>query len=347
MLKSLIQFAEKGIIPDRLICLGIRNLCRKRLDWAKKMGHQALEDHHQSWVEKLKQSPIALVPEKANEQHYEVPPEFFEQVLGKHLKYSSGYWPDGIYTLDQSEKAMLDITCERADLKDGMNILELGSGWGSLTCFMAKLLPNATITTISNSHDQGEYIQNHCRQSEIRNVKVITADMNDFKTDDVFDRVVSVEMFEHMRNYQELLRRIRSFIKPGGKLFVHIFSHKVLVYPFEDKGPGDWMSREFFSGGLMPSHRLLLHFQEDLNIEKVWRISGYHYSQTSWAWLEKMDKNKAKIIDIFSRTYGENNAKIWWQRWRIFFMSCAELFGINHGNDWGVSHYLFVKGNPE
>ena len=171
--------------------------------------------------------------------------------------------------------------------------------------------------------------------------------MNDFKTVDVFDRAVSVEMFEHMRNYQELLRRIRSFIKPEGKLFVHIFSHKVLVYPFEDKGPGDWMSREFFSGGLMPSHRLLLHFQEDLNIEKVWRISGYHYSQTSWAWLEKMDKNKAHIIDIFSRTYGQNNAKIWWQRWRIFFMSCAELFGINHGNDWGVSHYIFVKGNPE
>ena len=267
--------------------------------------------------------------------------------MGKHLKYSSGYWPDGIYTLDQSEKAMLDITCQRADLKDGMNILELGSGWGSLTCFMAKLLPNATITTVSNSHDQGEYIQNRCRQSEIRNVKVITADMNDFKTDDVFDRVVSIEMFEHMRNYQELLRRIRSFIKPEGKLFVHIFSHKFLVYPFEDKGPGDWMSREFFSGGLMPSHRLLLHFQEDLNIEKVWRISGCHYSQTSWGWLEKMDKNKAHIIDIFSRTYGQNNAKIWWQRWRIFFMSCAELFGINNGNEWGVSHYLFVKGNSE
>ena len=347
MLKSLIQLAEKGILPDTLIRLGIRNLCRKRLDWGIKIGHQALEEHHHFWVEKLKQSPIALVPEKANEQHYEVPPDFFEQVLGKHLKYSSGYWPNGIDTLDQSEKAMLDITCERADLKDGMNILELGSGWGSLTCFMAKLLPNATITTVSNSHDQGKYIQNRCRKSQIKNVKVITADMNDFKTDDIFDRVLSVEMFEHMRNYQKLLRRIHGFLKPKGKLFVHIFSHKFLVYPFEDKGPGDWMSREFFSGGLMPSHRLLLHFQEDLNIEKVWRISGDHYSQTSWAWLDKMDQHKAHIIDIFSKTYGHKNATIWWQRWRIFFMSCAELFGINHGNEWGVSHYLFVKGNSE
>ena len=347
MLKSLIQLAEKGILPDTLIRLGIRNLCRKRLDWGIKIGHQALEEHHHFWVEKLKQSPIALVPEKANEQHYEVPPDFFEQVLGKHLKYSSGYWPNGIDTLDQSEKAMLDITCERADLKDGMNILELGSGWGSLTCFMAKLLPNATITTVSNSENQGIYIQNRCRKSKIKNIKVITADMNDFKTVDVFDRAVSVEMFEHMRNYQELLRRIHSFLKPEGKLFVHIFSHKFLVYPFEDNGPGDWMSREFFSGGLMPSHRLLLHFQKDLNIEKVWRISGTHYSQTSWAWLDKMDQHKAYIIDIFSKTYGYKNAKIWWQRWRIFFMSCAELFGINHGNEWGVSHYLFVKSNSE
>ena len=347
MLKSLIQLAEKGILPDRLIRYGIRNLCRKRLDWGIEMDDQAFEEHHHYWVEKLKQSPIALVPEKANEQHYEVPPDFFEQVLGKHLKYSSGYWPNGIDTLDQSEKAMLEITCQRADLKDGMNILELGSGWGSLTCFMAKLLPNATITTVSNSENQGIYIQNRCRKSKIKNIKVITADMNDFKTVDVFDRAVSVEMFEHMRNYQELLRRIHSFLKPEGKLFVHIFSHKFLVYPFEDNGPGDWMSREFFSGGLMPSHRLLLHFQEDINIEKVWRISGTHYSQTSWAWLEKMDQNKAHIIDLFSRIYGQNNAKIWWQRWRIFFMSCAELFGINHGNEWGVSHYLFVKGNPE
>jgi cyclopropane-fatty-acyl-phospholipid synthase len=347
MLKSLIQLAEKGILPDKLIRLGIRNLCRKRLDWGIGMGDQALEEHHHLWVQKLKQSPIALVPEKANEQHYEVPPDFFEQVLGKHLKYSSGYWAEGVHTLDHSEKTMLEITCDRADLKDGMNILELGSGWGSLTFFMAKLLPNATITTVSNSHDQGKYIQNRCLEMKIKNVTVITADMNDFKIEDVFDRVVSVEMFEHMRNYQKLLRKIHGFLKPKGKLFVHIFSHKLLVYPFEDKGPSDWMSREFFSGGLMPSHRLLLHFQEDLNIEKVWRISGTHYSQTSWAWLDKMDQNKTHIINIFSKTYGHKYAKIWWQRWRIFFMSCAELFGLEKGNEWGVSHYLFVKNDSK
>ena len=238
-LKSLIQLAEKGILPDKLIRLGIRSLCRKRLDWEIGMGDQALEEHHHLWVEKLKQSPIALVPEKANEQHYEVPPDFFEQVLGKHLKYSSGYWAEGVHTLDHSEKAMLDITCDRADLKDGMNILELGSGWGSLTFYMAKLLPNATITTVSNSHDQGQYIQNRCLEMKIKNITVITADMNDFKIDDVFDRVVSVEMFEHMRNYQKLLQKIHGFLKPKGKLFVHIFSHKLFVYPFEDNGPSD------------------------------------------------------------------------------------------------------------
>ena len=345
MLKSLIQFAEKGILPDSLICFGIRSLCRKRLQWAEAFGPGVVEEHHQDWVEKLQKSPIALVPEKANEQHYEVPPAFFEQVLGKHLKYSSGYWPNDATTLDDSESAMLEITFQRAELQDGMHTLELGCGWGSLTCYMAERLPNGRITAVSNSNDQRQYIQQRCRQKGYTNVTVITADMNDFSTNESFDRVVSIEMFEHMRNYGELLRRISTYLKTGGKLLVHIFAHQVLVYPFEDQGPGDWMAREFFSGGQMPSHRLLLHFQQHLHIENMWRISGTHYAKTSCAWLKKMDKNKAAILDIFTETYGRDNAKIWWQRWRIFFMSCAELFGMNQGNEWGVSHYLFVKPN--
>ncbi len=343
MLNNLITFAEKGILPDLLIRVGIRELCRKRLKWATKVGPDILEDKHQKWVEELKQSPVALVPEKANEQHYEVPPEFFEYALGSHLKYSSGYWPDGVTNLDESELSMLELTFNRADLKNNMDILELGCGWGSLTCYMAKQLPNARITAVSNSNDQRKFIEQRCLKNGIDNVTVLTSDMNEFKTSHTYDRVVSIEMFEHMRNYKELMYRISKFLNPDGKLFVHIFSHKFLVYPFEDKGPGDWMAREFFSGGQMPSHRLLLHFQKNLNIEKVWRLNGMHYAKTSLAWLRNMDKNKKFILDIFSRVYGHDSAKIWWQRWRIFFMSCEELFGMNNGNEWGVSHYLFKK----
>ena len=343
MLQFLINIAEKGILPDILIRIGIRALNRKHLKWAQKIGPEAIQKHHQEWVEKLLESPIALVPEKANEQHYEVPPDFFEQVLGKHLKYSSGYWPVGVTTLDESETAMLTKTFQRSDLEDGMNILELGCGWGSLTCFMASQLPNAKITAVSNSNDQRMYRKQLCEENGHTNVEIITADMSDFKIDKKFDRSVSVEMFEHMRNYGELMQKISNYLNSDGKLFVHIFSHKYLVYPFENDGPGDWMAREFFSGGLMPSHNLLLHFQKDLTIEKVWRISGSHYSKTSWAWLKKMDQNKENIINIFSKTYGNKRAQIWWQRWRIFFIACAELFGMHRGDAWGVSHYLFAK----
>ena len=343
MLNGLITLAEKGLIPDIFIRIGIRELCRKRLKWATQVGSEMVEDYHQKWVEELKKSPIALVPEKANEQHYEVPPEFFEYTLGKHLKYSSGYWPNGVTSLDDSESSMLELTFQRADLKDNMDILELGCGWGSLTCYMAKHLPNAKITAVSNSNDQRKYIQERCVKNGIENVTVLTTDMNDFKISETFDRVVSVEMFEHMRNYDELMNRISTYLKLDGKLFIHIFSHNSLVYPFEDQGPGDWMAREFFSGGQMPSHRLLLYFQDKLNIEKVWRLNGSHYAKTSLAWLKNMDNNKKSILNIFSKVYGNNNAKIWWQRWRIFFMSCDELFGMDNGNEWGVSHYLFKK----
>jgi len=343
MMQNLIKLAENGMMPDALIRFGIRRLCRERLESASKLGVDAVEDHHQKWVEKLLLSPIALVPDKANEQHYEVPPEFFEYVLGKNLKYSSGYWPEGVISLDQSEDSMLEHTFGRLEIEDGMDMLELGCGWGSLTCYMAERLPNSKIVAVSNSKDQREYINTRCKENGFDNVEVITADMNDFSINQKFDRVVSVEMFEHMRNYDQLLKKVSGFLRKNGKLFVHIFSHRTLVYPFEDNGPGDWMAREFFSGGIMPSHRLLLHFQNDLKIDKVWRFSGVHYSKTSWAWLEKMDQNKNEIMKIFSTTYGPQNAKTWWQRWRIFFMSCAELFGMDRGTEWGVSHYLFVK----
>ena len=343
MIKVLINLAEKGFLPDLLIRLGIKRLCGQRLSEVNTLGLEALENSHQQWIDLLTESPVAIVPEKANEQHYEVPPKFFELVLGANLKYSSGYWSKEVFSLDESEYEMLKITCERAGLVDGQDILELGCGWGSLTCFMAQKFPNSKITAVSNSKDQRNFIQQKNDKLNLQNIKVVTADMNDFSTDEKFDRVISIEMFEHMRNYDELLKRISGWLKQNGKLFVHIFSHKEVAYPFEDKGDGDWMAREFFSGGQMPSHRLLMSFPDRMKIEKDWRVSGTHYEKTSLAWLRKMNTNKIEILELFKTTYGEKDASEWFQRWRIFFMSCEVLFGFNEGSEWGVSHYLFEK----
>ena len=342
MISKLIELAEKGIIPDFFIRQGIVRNCENRLNNENVSNTEKVSSRKQSWIQQMKESPVALVPEKANEQHYEVPPAFFEKVLGKHLKYSSGYWPDGVNSLDDSEESMLELSFKRAQLKDGDSILELGCGWGSLTCYMASKLPNSKITAVSNSKDQKEHILNRCKNQGLDNIEVVTADMNDFETENNYDRVISIEMFEHMRNYKKLLSKISSWLNDGGKLFIHIFTHQSVVYPFENQGEADWMAREFFSGGMMPSHDLLLHFQDDLIIEDVWRISGTHYEKTSLAWVNKMDANKDSVMKIFSETYGDD-AKLWFQRWRIFFMSCEKLFGYDNGSEWGVSHYRFRK----
>ena len=342
MISKLIELAEKGIIPDYFIRQGIVRNCENRLNNENVSNTEKVSSKKQSWIQQMKESPIALVPEKANEQHYEVPPAFFENVLGKHLKYSSGYWPDGVNSLDESEESMLELSFERAQLVDGDSILELGCGWGSLTCYMASKLPNSKITAVSNSKDQKEHILNRCKNQGLDNIEVITADMNDFGTENKYDRVVSIEMFEHMRNYKKLLSKISSWLNDDGKLFIHIFTHQSVVYPFENQGEADWMAREFFSGGMMPSHDLLLHFQDDLIIDDVWSMSGTHYEKTSLAWVNKMDANKDSIMKIFLKTYGDD-AKLWFQRWRIFFMSCEKLFGYNNGSEWGVSHYRFSK----
>ena len=343
MITLLILLAEKGLLPDAIIRLGIRRLCRQRLVDASNINETLMEQEHAAWIDVLKESPIALVPEKANEQHYEVPPRLFELVLGDRLKYSSGLWPEGVSSLDESEVAMLKLTIQRAGLVDGQDVLELGCGWGSLTLFMAECFPKSKITAVSNSNDQRQFIEARCEERNLKNVEIITADMNDFETAKLFDRVISIEMFEHMRNYEKLLGRVNVWLKNKGKLFVHIFSHQKIAYPFEDNDDADWMAREFFSGGQMPSHRLLMSFPGQMKIEKDWRVSGTHYEKTSLAWLQKMDKNKAEVLELFKKTYGESDANSWFQRWRIFFMSCEVLFGFNRGSEWGVSHYLFEK----
>lgn len=343
MITLLIKLAEKGLLPDSLIRLGIKRLCSQRLEATASSSEELMQKEHSDWVDFLKESPIALVPEKANEQHYEVPPKLFELVLGSQLKYSSGYWPEGVKSLDQSEEAMLKLTSERAGLADGQKILELGCGWGSLTLFMAQQFPGSKVTAVSNSNDQRKFIEARCDNLGLTNIEVITADMNDFEAKGKFDRVVSIEMFEHMRNYEKLLARVSAWLKKEGKLFVHIFSHEKVAYPFEDNDEADWMAREFFSGGQMPSHRLLMSFPNQMKIAKDWRVSGTHYEKTSLAWLRKMDSNQAEVLELFKTTYGEKEARAWLQRWRIFFMSCEVLFGFNKGSEWGVSHYLFEK----
>jgi cyclopropane-fatty-acyl-phospholipid synthase len=259
------------------------------------------------------------------------------------MKYSSGYWMRHDVSFDQSEEDMLKITTERAELEDGQSILELGCGWGSLTLFMAKRFPHANITAVSNSRTQKNYIDAQAIARGLKNVHVITADMNTFAIEKKFDRVVSVEMFEHMRNYQKLLKNVASFLKDDGKLFVHIFTHKDIAYLYDATDERDWIGKYFFTGGIMPSDHLLMYFADDVKIEKHWRVSGQHYQKTSEAWLTNTDKHHREIMPILKTTYGEEHALKWWVYWRVFFMSCAELWGYDEGNEWIVSHYLFKK----
>jgi cyclopropane-fatty-acyl-phospholipid synthase len=276
-------------------------------------------------------------------QHYEVPPEFFSLVLGARRKYSCCWFPEGTETLDEAEEKTLALTCERARLADGMDILELGCGWGSLTFWMAERYPRSRITAVSNSGTQRAFITACCRERGITNVDVVTADMNHFDTGKGFDRIVSVEMFEHMRNYALLLRKIASWMRPDGKLFVHMFCHREYAYFFETEGEDNWMGRYFFSGGIMPSDDLLLYFQDDVVLEDHWRVDGTHYKRTANHWLANMDARKEGILSVLERTYGKQDAALWFQRWRIFLMACAELWGFRNGQEWWVAHYLFKK----
>jgi len=338
---KMISLIERGWVPDSLIRTGIRQLLRKRLS-EEKINFKN-KDHISSFVGTLCARPIAVDTLKANDQHYELPPSFFNLVLGKYNKYSSCYWGDGATSLDEAEASSLKITCERAELSDDMDILELGCGWGSLSLWMAEKYPNSRITSISNSNQQREFINRAAKLKNLNNLTIVTCDMNSFNADTKFDRVVSVEMFEHMQNYEQLMENISSWLKPNGKLFVHIFCHQKFAYFFSTEGSDNWMGRYFFTGGLMPSEDLLLKFKKNLSIEKQWRWNGRHYKNTSNAWLKNMDREKNKILPILEQVYGFNERDTWFQRWRIFFMSCAELFGYNRGYQWLIAHYLFKK----
>ena len=340
---KVVGWTELGLVPDSVIRAGIRRLLDSKRKEIQSGNVEFAANALNRFVDMMNESPIALVPHLANEQHYELPTEFFTQVMGDHLKYSCCFWPNDVCSLSVAEAAALELTVKRAGIEDGMKVLDLGCGWGSLSLWIAEHFPSASVRSVSNSSAQREFIIKQAEQREIQNIEVTVCDMNDFATTEKFDRVVSIEMFEHMRNYGELFRRIDDWLNPDGRFFMHIFCHRTTPYEYLDKGPGDWMSRFFFSGGIMPSADLPLRFPEHLTIQKRWHWNGQHYERTCNAWLEKMDANKERIMPILADCYGESNAGLWWQRWRIFFMACAELFASDEGVEWYVGHYLFRK----
>lgn len=327
------RIVDAGWVPEAMLRAGIRAVCALRLHQERRRG----AGHLARLIAELRGGEVAVETEAANRQHYEVPAAFFALVLGPHLKYSGCYWPVGVEELGAAELAMLGLTAERAGLADGQAVLDLGCGWGSLTLWAAARYPRSRFTAVSSSRTQGDYIVEQARLRGLANVTVRTADVRTVElAAGAFDRVVSIEMFEHMRNYELLLRRIAGWLAPGGALFVHVFAHRQHAYPFEDAGPSDWMAREFFTGGIMPSVRLLHHFQDDLAIADAWQLDGTHYARTAEAWYRNLMANRAAAVAILG-----DRAKL--QRWRVFFLACAELFGFRGGREWLIAHYRMTR----
>ncbi len=340
---AVIRWVEQGRVPDAMTRAGIRALLRQRLATLPTRDCALAADETRAFVAMMDASPIAAVPELANAQHYELPPEFFVAVLGPRRKYSSCLWSAGVQTLAQAEDESLRVTAERAGIADGMEVLELGCGWGAFSLYVAERFPRCRVTAVSNSQGQRGFIEGEARRRGLANLTLITADMNTFAAPGRYDRIVSIEMFEHLRNHRALFARVHDWLKPGGRFLMHIFCHRAHPYAFEDQGPSDWMSRYFFSGGIMPSDELPLLFQDRLRLLERWRWDGRHYERTLNTWLEQMDAARPRVWPILEQTYGADQAAAWWMRWRIFFMACAELFGYRNGQEWWVSHYLFER----
>lgn len=340
--EMIIARVERGQLPDVIVRAGIRRLLKQRLREIGAGDPVQTATVRRHFIDEMRCAPVALLPEKANEQHYEVPADFFAAVLGRQRKYSCGYWPEGIADLDAAEAAALQITCDRAGLANGHDILELGCGWGSLSLWMATHYPDSRITAVSNSHSQRQHIESEASARGLANLEVLTCDMNAFDVQRRYDRIVSVEMFEHMRNWPELFRRVSNWLQPDGRFFMHVFVHRSTPYAFVERDASDWMSRYFFAGGMMPSDDLAAQFQDHLQLRAQWRWDGHHYERTCNAWLHKMDTQRAQLWPLFEATYGSAAAQ-WWERWRLFFMSCAELFGYDNAREWWVSHYLFER----
>ena len=336
MTRFLLSLAESGFIPDVLIKIAARYISYRRLN------EQSDDDNKDKIISGLSRGAVAEKTYDANEQHYEVPPEFFNYVLGTNLKYSCSLF-DEVDSLDDAEESMLKLYIDRADIKDGHEVLDLGCGWGSFSLYVAERYPDINITSVSNSSDQIAYIKNEAHKKGLLNIKAFKMDVNNLKLNKQFDRIVSIEMFEHLRNYKLILNSLHHALKLDGKLFIHIFCHKKLTYLYDMKNNLDWMTKYFFQGGIMPSKDIFQYFEGELEIINQWEINGNHYSKTCKAWLNNHYKNKKKILNIFEKHYDE--PKIWFNRWRIFFLSCEAFFALNNGREYFVSHYLFKKPN--
>jgi cyclopropane-fatty-acyl-phospholipid synthase len=336
--EALVGLAESGAIPTPLLRLGIRRIVAERKRAIDAAGFEGALAGKLAFLDELRRGPIALATDRANEQHYEVPPAFFEAVLGPRLKYSCGLWTPGTRSLAEAEERMLALTCERAGLFDGMRVLDLGCGWGSLALWIAEHLPECRVLGVSNSKPQRELILRRAAERGLANVEIETADVNDFEPPGRFDRVVSIEMFEHVRNHQALLARIARWLAPDGRLFAHHFCHRDAAYPYEVEGASNWMGRHFFTGGIMPSEDLLVRCQHDLEVEAQWRVPGHHYEKTSNAWLANLDGDGDAVLAALASGTGQAGAVLARQRWRLFFLACAELFGFAGGREWFVTH---------
>lgn len=333
------DLCERGWIPDSLARFGMRRLIRERVRDESRSG----EAGQIAFFDSLRTGPIAVATADANVQHYEVPSEFFTTVLGPRLKYSCAWYDTPADDLATAEEAMLALTCQRAGVIDGMRVLDLGCGWGSLSLWLAEQYPQARITALSNSATQRAHIEARAAAAGFTNLKVITANVVDWDTDERFDRVLSIEMFEHMSNYAALLAKAASWLTEDGRLFTHVFCHRSLGYHYV---PGDgWMEKYFFTGGIMPSEDQFEHFPEQVHVEQRWWVDGTHYERTSNDWLARLDANRDRVAEICHTTYGADEATIWVQRWRMFFMACAELFGIDHGQTYGVVHTLMRRAD--
>ncbi len=332
-----------NLVPDVLLRFFVRLINRQAMRGWEGLSFEEQEQRRRSLLKKLDRSPIAIHTDLPNVQHYEVPPDFFKLVLGKRLKYSCCYWSKGVTNLDQAEERMLDLTCRRAQLEDGMSVLDIGCGWGSLSLWIAEHYPACEVLAVSNSRDQIAWIKDRAREKGFENVDGLVVDVNDLELDRQFDRVISIELFEHMKNYHRLMAKISQLLTPEGKLLVHIFSHRLFAYEFEIEDGSNWMAETFFTGGTMPSDDLLLHYQNDLQLVDHWRLSGRHYAKTLRAWLNKMDRQKPQVQDVLAKAYGPDQMKHWWVNWRLFFIACEENWGLRGGREYLVSHYLFER----
>jgi cyclopropane-fatty-acyl-phospholipid synthase len=333
---------SRGLIPDFLLRRGVRSQGKQRLLMMEKSN--PVKEYNE-FLKEASSGDIAIHTDDANNQHYEVDSEFFQYCLGKNLKYSSCYWNEDTSSLDEAEENMLDLYCKRAEVKDGIDILDIGCGWGSLSLFLANKYPRSNITGVSNSPSQKHFIDNEASKMNLKNLEIITNDINDFDSSKQFDRIISIEMFEHTKNSKKLLDSINGWLKPNGSFFMHVFAHKDNPYYFDRNQNNAWMAKYFFTGGMMPNHNLFRDLKSKLDYQKSWMLSGTHYEKTSNAWLDNMDLNRTKILELFKVNSNNRIAKRKFHFWRLFFIACAEIFGYANGSEWCVSHHLFKKSD--